>query len=130
MVQLLGVSALLIPLGLVMLCLRVFVPPRRPIRGPEVLSIVLLISAASVLLERCGVGPVLNFPTEHAGGTAGACLHRIFFKFLAAVGDYAELDSCPAVRHAPVKMSPKSAVRLEPQVAAWSAPMLAGHGIT
>ena len=107
MVQLLGVSALLIPLGLVVLCLRVFVPPRLPIRGPEVLSIVLLISATSILLERCGVGPVLKFPTDHAGGTAGACLHRILFKFLGSGGEICtELNSCPAVHHASVQNVP------------------------
>jgi hypothetical protein len=55
MVQLLGVSALLIPLGLLMLCLRVFVPPRRPIRGPAASSA----DFSSIRsLERCGAGPV------------------------------------------------------------------------
>jgi S-DNA-T family DNA segregation ATPase FtsK/SpoIIIE len=126
MVQLLGVSALLIPLGLLVLCLRVFVPPRLPIRGPEALSIVLLISAASILLERCGVGPVLKFPTEHAGGTAGACLHRILFKFLGSGGEIVLSLTLVllCVMHLS-KMSPKSAVRFGAMVAAWSAPKLA-----
>ncbi|MGO9568952.1 MAG: DNA translocase FtsK 4TM domain-containing protein [Desulfomonilaceae bacterium] len=126
MVQLLGVSALLIPLGLVVLSLRVFVPPRLPLRGPEAFSIVLLISATATLLERFGVGPVLKFPTEHAGGTAGACLHRILFKFLGSGGEIVLSITLVllCILHLS-KMSPKGAVRLAGTVAAWSAKILA-----
>ena len=87
MVQLLGVAALLIPLGLVVLALRVFVPPRVPLRGPEAITIFLLISGTSALLERFGIGPVLKFPMEHAGGAVGAFLHRASLKFLGSGGE-------------------------------------------
>jgi DNA segregation ATPase FtsK/SpoIIIE, S-DNA-T family len=126
MVQLLGVSALLMPLGLVVLCLRVFVPPRLPIRGPEAVSVVLLISATSTLLERFGLGPVLKFPMEHAGGTAGAFLHSTWFKFLGSGGEmvmsFTLILLC--ILHLS-KMSLKGAVRRVAAIAAWPAKILA-----
>jgi DNA segregation ATPase FtsK/SpoIIIE, S-DNA-T family len=126
MVQLLGVSALLIPLGLVVLCLRVFVPPRLPIRGPEALSVIVLVSATSTLLERFGLGPVLKFPMDHAGGTAGAFLHGVWFKFLGSGGEivlsFTLILLC--IMHLS-KMSLKRALRLGATIAAWPAKMLA-----
>ena len=126
MVQLLGVSALLIPLGLVVLCLRVFVPPRLPLRGPEAFSIVLLVSATSSLLDRFGLGPVLNFPREQAGGTLGACLHRILLKFLGSGGEIVLALTLVllCILHLS-KISPKSAVRLGARIAALAAKMFA-----
>lgn len=125
MVQLLGVSALLMPLGLVVLCLRVFVPPRLPLRGPEALSVFLLISATSTLLERFGLGPVLKFPTEHAGGTAGAALHRVLFTFLGSGGELVLSLTLVllCILHLS-KMSPKGAIRLGAAVAVLPAKIL------
>ncbi|MGB6066300.1 MAG: DNA translocase FtsK 4TM domain-containing protein [Desulfomonilaceae bacterium] len=125
MVQLLGVAALLIPLGLVVLALRVFVPPRVPLRGPEAITIFLLISGTSALLERFGIGPVLKFPMEHAGGAVGAFLHRASLKFLGSGGEIVLSLTIVllCVLHLS-KMSPKGAVRLGAKIVGASTKVL------
>lgn len=87
LVQLAGISAFVIPLALLFLGLRALVPLRRAFSWSGILAILVIIACASVLMERFGAGPFVNFTAGHPGGALGAFLHSSFFKFLGSAGE-------------------------------------------
>ena len=87
LVQLLGLSSILVPLGFSVLALRAFVPPRSPLRWLEVISIFILIFGISDLLERFSIRSLLEFSSKHPGGALGAFLHTFLGKFLGSAGE-------------------------------------------
>jgi S-DNA-T family DNA segregation ATPase FtsK/SpoIIIE len=87
LVQLLGISSLLIPLAFAVFATEFFWPGRVPFRRSEVFSIILLTAIVSGLMERFAVGPVLQFPIQHPGGAVGAFVHGAFVKFLGSGGE-------------------------------------------
>ena len=87
LVQVFGLSALLIPVGLLVLGLRAFIPPRTPSRWIEICSVLLLLAGVSTLLERFSAGSFLKFSVQHAGGAVGAFLHESFLKFVGSAGE-------------------------------------------
>jgi DNA segregation ATPase FtsK/SpoIIIE, S-DNA-T family len=87
LVQLLGISSLLIPLAFTVFAVEFFWPGRVPVRRSEIFSIFLLTGIISGLMERFALGPVLQFPVQHPGGAVGALLHGAFLKFLGSGGE-------------------------------------------
>jgi S-DNA-T family DNA segregation ATPase FtsK/SpoIIIE len=87
MVQLLGVSALVVPLILLIIAVRNFAGSSRSLVWAEVVSVIFVVAAASGLLERQGTGRILNFPTENPGGALGSFVHAACLKFLGSGGE-------------------------------------------
>ncbi len=87
LVQLVGLSALAVPVGLLVLALRLFAPLPAPIRWTEACSLILMLSGVSALLERFDIGPFLSFQIQHPGGALGAFLHASFFRLLGSAGE-------------------------------------------
>jgi DNA segregation ATPase FtsK/SpoIIIE-like protein len=87
LVQIFGLAALLIPVGLSGLGLRILIPPRAPTRWIELCSVFLLLAGIATLLERFSPGPLLKFPVQHAGGAVGTFLHQSFLRFLGSAGE-------------------------------------------
>lgn len=87
LVQLSGLSSFVLPVALLILGLRALVPLRRPLPWSGLFAVFVLISGASVLMERYGAGPFLNFAVGHPGGALGAFLHSSFFKFFGSAGE-------------------------------------------
>jgi len=87
LVLLLGVSSLVIPLGLGWLAIRMLVPPRTRLRWIDGISLFIGLSTLSGLLERLSAGPFLDFPMHHPGGTVGAFVHGSLFKLLGSAGE-------------------------------------------
>ncbi len=87
MVQLLGVSALVLPLILLIVAVRSFAGSSRSLVWAEVVSVIFVIAAASGLLERQGTGRILNFPPENPGGALGSFVHAASLKFLGSGGE-------------------------------------------
>jgi S-DNA-T family DNA segregation ATPase FtsK/SpoIIIE len=87
LVQLLGVSALVVPLLLLIAAARSFVGSAGSLVWAEILSVIMVIAAASGLLEREGIGSILNFPAENPGGALGGFVHGACLKFLGSGGE-------------------------------------------
>jgi len=87
LVQLVGLSAIAVPVGFLVLALRLFLPLPAPLRWTEACSLILLLSGASALLERFEIGPLFNFQIQHPGGALGAFLHASFFRLLGSAGE-------------------------------------------
>jgi len=87
LIQLLGLSALVVPVGLGTLALRLLVPPKTRLRWLDYMSLVVGLSSFSALLERFSAGSFSGFAVEHPGGAVGAFLHASVFKFLGSAGE-------------------------------------------
>jgi DNA segregation ATPase FtsK/SpoIIIE-like protein len=87
LVQLLGLGSFVVAVGLIVLAVRAFVPPRSTIRWTEVASVGTFLAGASALLERFAVDSFSNFSPGHAGGALGRALHDIFFRLLGSAGE-------------------------------------------
>ncbi len=87
LVQMLGLSALIVPLGLSLLWLRVFLGRGLGVGWSEACSLIILMSGTSVILERFSVGPFLDFPQTHSGGALGSFLHGSLFLLLGSAGE-------------------------------------------
>lgn len=87
LVQIFGLTALLIPIGLSALGLRIFIPPRAPSRWIEICSVFLLLAGIATLLERVSPGPFLKFSVQHAGGAVGTFLHQSFLRLVGSGGE-------------------------------------------
>lgn len=87
MVQLIGISSLLIPIGLMQLSSLVLIGRRPSMRWSEVASLFLLTWATSVLFTRSAAWSLLKFPADAPGGTVGAFAHEALLKFLGSGGE-------------------------------------------
>jgi DNA segregation ATPase FtsK/SpoIIIE-like protein len=87
LVQVLGMSALLVPVALVTLAAKLLALSVIPFRWTAAFSTLALLSVTSALLERFNVGSFLGVVATHPGGTVGAWLHTSFFKFFGSVGE-------------------------------------------
>ncbi len=87
LVQLAGISAFVLPLALLFMGVRALMPMRRGLSWSGMLAILVIISCVSVLMERFGAGPFVNFTAGHPGGALGGFLHASFFKFLGSAGE-------------------------------------------
>ncbi|HTY23435.1 MAG TPA: DNA translocase FtsK 4TM domain-containing protein [Desulfomonilaceae bacterium] len=87
LVQALGISSLMLPLGLLILSLKLVMPGRLPLKGTEVGCIIVLIGVVSVLVERFMATPFLKFAGLHAGGALGSSLHSLLLRFLGSGGE-------------------------------------------
>jgi DNA segregation ATPase FtsK/SpoIIIE-like protein len=87
LVQMLGLSALLVPLGLSLVWLRVFLGRGCSVGWSGICSGILLISGTSIILQRFSIGPFLDFPRSYAGGALGSFLHGSLFTLLGSAGE-------------------------------------------
>jgi DNA segregation ATPase FtsK/SpoIIIE, S-DNA-T family len=87
LVQLLGISALILPVAFFVMAVRLVIWSFSGLTWTATLSAAVLIATLSVLLERLQVGQALGVTVTHAGGTVGTFLHASFFKFFGTVGE-------------------------------------------
>lgn len=87
LVQLLGLSALVVPVGLAVLALRLLIPPRSRLRWLDYMSLVVALANISALLERFSAGSFSRFAVQHPGGAVGTFLHASVFKYLGSAGE-------------------------------------------
>jgi len=87
MVQLMGISSLFIPIGLILLSSLVLIGRRPSMRWSEVASLFLLTWGTSVLFTRSAAWSLLKFPADAPGGTVGAFSHEALLKFLGSGGE-------------------------------------------
>lgn len=85
--QVLGIGALIVPVGLLIMALRSFFPGRRGLRWTEIGSVILMAAAISALLERFLPGQVFKFPVEHPGGALGSLIHGSAISLLGSGGE-------------------------------------------
>lgn len=86
-VQLLGISALLIPIVLCVTALRLHWRTSDAGGLSETLSVFCLLAAVCMLMERLVAAPVLGFALEHTGGALGSFLHYYLFQLLGSAGE-------------------------------------------
>ena len=87
LVQILGISALIVPVALFVMAVRLVIWSSTGVTWTSTLSAAVLVATLSVLLERLQVGHALGVTATHAGGTVGTFLHASFFKFFGTVGE-------------------------------------------
>jgi S-DNA-T family DNA segregation ATPase FtsK/SpoIIIE len=127
LVQIFGLAALLIPIGLSALGLRIFIPPRAPSRWIEICSVFLLLAGIATLLERFSPGPFLKFPAQHAGGAVGAFLHQ---SFLRLVGNGGEIVLSLTLALVCILQLSKASLRGSIKIIVSMATVLAGFAMT
>ncbi len=74
-IQVVGYASLLIPVWFMVLGVRALIPRKSPLRWTDFLSAAIIVSAASSLLNRLQVGPIVNIALQHPGGALGILLH-------------------------------------------------------
>jgi DNA segregation ATPase FtsK/SpoIIIE, S-DNA-T family len=87
LVQVLGISSLTIPIGLLLIAFRLIFPRSLGLTKTEIGSVILVVCAVSALLERFVPGPFLKFPSDNPGGALGTFLHGGFLTFLGSGGE-------------------------------------------
>jgi S-DNA-T family DNA segregation ATPase FtsK/SpoIIIE len=87
LIQILGLSALIAPIGLGVLALRLLVPPRSRLGWLDYLSLFVGLSSFSALLERFSAGSFAGYAVQHPGGAIGAFLHASIFAYLGSAGE-------------------------------------------
>jgi DNA segregation ATPase FtsK/SpoIIIE, S-DNA-T family len=87
LVQILGISSLVVPVALFLMAFRILFLPFVGVTWTATIAASLFIATFSALLERLQIGQALGVIVPHAGGTVGAFLHASFFKFFGSVGE-------------------------------------------
>ena len=87
LVQLVGISAIAVPLGFLICAVRLFTSCSGPMRWTDACSLLLVLSGVSALLERFWSGPVFSILLQHPGGALGAFVHGSFHKLLGSAGE-------------------------------------------
>ncbi|MFH1113352.1 MAG: DNA translocase FtsK 4TM domain-containing protein [Pseudomonadota bacterium] len=87
LVQLMGLSAIAVPLGFLIQALRLFMPSPSSVRWTEVCSLILILSGTSALLERFELSPAFASHIQYPGGALGVFLHDSFFRLLGSAGE-------------------------------------------
>lgn len=87
LVRLLGFAAFLVPLSLVFVALRLFLPRGIPLRWSDPLYVLMLVLGFSVLLDRFSWNPAPQWALSHPGGVLGAFFHAVCFRLFGRVGE-------------------------------------------
>jgi len=87
LIQLLGLSSLVVPVFLAVPALRLFLPGVLSMGWTGVCSVILLVAGLSGLLERFQVGYFLGLSVQHAGGTLGSVVHASVTRLLGSAGE-------------------------------------------
>ncbi len=87
LVQLLGFGSFILPVGLIVLAVRTFVPPRSRVRWSEIGGVGAALVGTSALLERFASESFLNLSPEHPGGALGNAFHEILFRLVGSAGE-------------------------------------------
>ena len=87
LVQILGISSLVVPAALFLIAFRLLLSPVTGVTWTATLAVGIFIATFSALLERLQIGQALGVIVPHAGGTVGAFLHASFFRFFGSVGE-------------------------------------------
>ncbi len=83
LIQLLGFASVMVPIGLLVIALRLFRPKLHPLRWTEAVCTVLLTAGAAALAERYGTIQ-LGSSGFHPGGALGDFLHALLSTLLGA----------------------------------------------
>jgi DNA segregation ATPase FtsK/SpoIIIE, S-DNA-T family len=87
LIQVLGMAALLVPLAMTTLAVKLLAFAVIPFRWVAAASALAFLSIVSALLEKYQVGPVLGVAATHAGGAVGTFLHASLFRLFGSVGE-------------------------------------------
>ena len=87
LIQVLGLTAFVIPAALAVLALRLFLQTFSPLTWTDSFSVLILLSSVSALLERFSTGVFMRFAAQPAGGTVGMFLHFSLFRFFGSAGE-------------------------------------------
>ncbi|MDQ1238353.1 MAG: segregation ATPase FtsK/SpoIIIE, family, partial [Thermodesulfobacteriota bacterium] len=99
LIQLLGLSSMMAPMGLLLIAMRLLRGSSQPLRWSDLAAYFLLISSASTLVERVLSPWSPSVFGIHPGGALGALIHEFLGRFLGRAGELVLLTTtivlCP-----------------------------------